>query len=53
METLPGKVCISCGKLSNQYVKFKCPACEEEIIRCYNCRETHIKYKSKCGFEGP
>ncbi|MGC8710145.1 MAG: zinc finger domain-containing protein [Candidatus Micrarchaeia archaeon] len=55
ITTLPGKVCISCGKLTSKYSQFKCPNCGEvEIIRCEHCRETYAKYKCpKCGFEGP
>ncbi|MDE1768659.1 MAG: RNA-binding protein [Candidatus Micrarchaeota archaeon] len=55
MSGLRGKVCVSCGRLSNEYVEFKCPGCKEEtMIRCRSCREKHTKYKcSKCGTEGP
>ena len=55
MSKAQGKVCSSCGKLTDKYVLFKCPQCgEEEIIRCNECRETHTKYRCKaCEFEGP
>ena len=52
---MPGKVCVSCGRLSDKYVDFKCPKCGKvELVRCYNCRETFIKYRCKeCEYEGP
>jgi predicted RNA-binding Zn-ribbon protein involved in translation (DUF1610 family) len=55
MAKAQGKVCSSCGRLTDKYVLFKCPSCgDENIIRCNSCRETHTKYKcSKCSFEGP
>jgi predicted RNA-binding Zn-ribbon protein involved in translation (DUF1610 family) len=55
MSELKGKVCSSCGRLSVQYVEFKCPNClDEKITRCYGCREKHTRYKCpKCGAEGP
>jgi len=50
--------CTSCNKhihASDNFVKFKCPACGEEwIIRCEKCKAASISYKcSKCGFTGP
>jgi len=49
--------CISCNLhmgASDNFVKFKCPGCNEQIIvRCDICRSNGIKYKCKCGFEGP
>ena len=50
-----GKVCTSCGRLTDKYVAFKCPSCnEQEIFRCEECRLNHTKYRcKKCGFEGP
>ena len=50
-----GKVCSSCGKLSDSYVLFKCPKCgDSEVIRCDECRLNHTKYRcKKCEFEGP
>jgi Zn-ribbon RNA-binding protein len=58
MATAPsqaGKTCISCGRLTNQYVEFACPKCGEGIIiRCEECRMSYTKYRCpKCGFEGP
>lgn len=55
MAKLPGKVCISCGRLTSQYVEFKCPECgKSNIIRCSQCRETYVLYKCPdCSFEGP
>ncbi len=52
---MPGKVCSSCGRLSSQYVEFKCPKCGEGVItRCDECRMTYTRYRcDKCGFEGP
>ncbi|MDE1855707.1 MAG: RNA-binding protein [Candidatus Micrarchaeota archaeon] len=51
----PGKVCSSCGRLTDQYVEFKCPSCGKgHIVRDYRCRENFVKYTCKeCGFEGP
>lgn len=55
MADNPGKLCVSCGRLTNQYVEFRCPSCGEgNIIRCYSCREKHTRYRcTKCDFEGP
>jgi predicted RNA-binding Zn-ribbon protein involved in translation (DUF1610 family) len=55
MSTPKGKVCASCGRLSVEYVEFKCPGClEENIVRCYSCREKHTRYRcTKCATEGP
>jgi predicted RNA-binding Zn-ribbon protein involved in translation (DUF1610 family) len=55
MNDSPGKICTSCGKLTKDYVEFKCPKCNEGvIIRCRECRENFRSYKcSVCGFEGP
>tara|TARA_Y100000310_G_scaffold345857_1_gene471551 strand:+ start:4424 stop:4597 length:174 start_codon:yes stop_codon:yes gene_type:complete len=51
-------VCSSCKKRvtnTTGTTKFLCPKCgDSQIIRCFHCRETAIKYKcDKCGFEGP
>ena len=50
-------ICTSCKKrITNDpgTVKFKCPECGTEIVRCSHCREVAAKYKCpKCGFEGP
>ena len=50
-----GKICTSCGRLTDRYVLFKCPSCnKEDIVRCDECRLNHTKYKCKaCEFEGP
>ncbi len=55
MSSPRGKNCSSCGRLSVEYVEFKCPGClEEKITRCYSCREKHTRYKCpKCGTGGP
>ncbi len=55
MSAQIGKLCSSCGKLSVEYVEFKCPGClQETIVRDMSCREKHTRYKcSKCGTEGP
>jgi predicted RNA-binding Zn-ribbon protein involved in translation (DUF1610 family) len=50
--------CTSCNinVISEQdWVKFPCPNCGEEIIvRCSRCRRLGVRYKcKKCGFEGP
>jgi len=52
---IPGKVCVSCGRLTHEYTEFKCPSCGEgTIIRDRHCREITNVYKcTKCGFEGP
>jgi predicted RNA-binding Zn-ribbon protein involved in translation (DUF1610 family) len=54
-SSLPGKICSSCGRLTSQYVEFKCPKCGEGVItRCDECRMTYTRYRcDKCGFEGP
>ncbi|MCL5412497.1 MAG: zinc finger domain-containing protein [Candidatus Marsarchaeota archaeon] len=55
MSVLPGKVCVSCGRLTNEYTEFQCPKCgNSKVIRCYHCREISNIYKcADCGFEGP
>lgn len=55
VEVIPGKVCVSCGRLSDSYTEFKCPKCgKSTIIRCKHCREISNIYKCKeCNFEGP
>ncbi len=48
--------CTSCHKeVTDNYVKFKCPACgKEQINRCNECRKKVVGYKcSECGFRGP
>jgi len=46
--------CVSCKKeVTNDFVKFKCPACGKDMIRCFDCRKTSTHYKCSCGFEGP
>ncbi|MCL4373766.1 zinc finger domain-containing protein [Candidatus Marsarchaeota archaeon] len=52
---LPGKRCVSCGRLTSEYTEFKCPKCGKgTIIRCDHCREITNSYKCDvCGFEGP
>lgn len=48
--------CVSCKKQVEKYVKFKCPECETEIIRCQHCRSLDIRYRcpnKECKFEGP
>lgn len=32
------KRCTTCGRETSDYVAFKCPVCEEEIVRCATCR---------------
>ena len=52
---MAGKVCVSCGRLTDKYVEFKCPKCAKStIVRCYSCRENFTRYTCKeCGYEGP
>ena len=46
--------CTSCGKNASDVVKFPCPKCGKEIIRCNKCRALSIKYSCPdCGFVGP
>ena len=46
--------CISCNKETEKIVKFPCPKCGHELIRCDKCRGLSIEYKCpKCGFVGP
>ncbi|MEA3343666.1 MAG: zinc finger domain-containing protein [archaeon] len=49
--------CSGCGAsiaAGERSVKFKCPGCGAEIIRCSKCKITSNKYAcSKCGFAGP
>jgi predicted RNA-binding Zn-ribbon protein involved in translation (DUF1610 family) len=55
MSGLRGKVCVSCGRLSADYIEFKCPGClKETIVRDHGCREKHTKYICpNCHTEGP
>ncbi len=55
VDIMPGKVCVSCGRLTSDYTEFKCPTCGKgHIVRCHHCREISNGYKcSECGFEGP
>ncbi|MCD6381633.1 MAG: DUF1610 domain-containing protein [Candidatus Aenigmarchaeota archaeon] len=51
-------LCTSCKRnvaTEENWVKFKCPNCGEEIIvRCERCRKLSVPYICpKCGFEGP
>ncbi|MDD2444736.1 MAG: zinc finger domain-containing protein [Candidatus Nanoarchaeia archaeon] len=46
--------CISCDKKSLDSVKFPCPKCKNEIMRCNKCRSLSIDYVCpKCGYRGP
>lgn len=46
--------CISCGvEVEEEGVIFECPMCSKKIARCGKCRKVSVKYKCKCGFEGP
>jgi predicted RNA-binding Zn-ribbon protein involved in translation (DUF1610 family) len=46
--------CTSCGsELDKGSVVLECPKCDNKIARCGKCRNLSIKYKCKCGFEGP
>lgn len=46
--------CISCGRNTPDVVKFECPKCKAEIVRCSKCRSLSVKYKCPdCGFVGP
>ncbi|MCX6774993.1 MAG: zinc finger domain-containing protein [DPANN group archaeon] len=50
------KSCSSCKKAidnDRSAVKFACPSCGTEIVRCGTCRQSAVKYKCSCGFEGP
>ena len=55
MDALIGKICSSCGRLTQDYTEFKCPVCgKSTLVRCKQCRETYNKYRCKdCEFEGP
>jgi predicted RNA-binding Zn-ribbon protein involved in translation (DUF1610 family) len=51
-------ICSTCGIDvigQEDFVKFNCPSCGEElIIRCRRCKKLSNPYKcSKCDFEGP
>jgi hypothetical protein len=54
-KVLPGKVCVSCGRMTSEYTEFKCPSCGEgTITRCRHCREISNTYKCGiCKFQGP
>ncbi|MFH1126686.1 MAG: zinc finger domain-containing protein [archaeon] len=49
--------CNGCGASitpGEHSVKFKCPGCGEDVVRCSKCKVTSNKYTcSKCGFVGP
>ena len=45
--------CTSCGKENTNNVKFPCPKCGKEILRCDKCRSLSVKYNcNKCGYIG-
>lgn len=45
--------CVSCGKETEDCVKFPCPECKKEISRCNKCRGLSIEFKCGCGYQGP
>ncbi len=49
------KKCTTCGRGSDDYVEFTCPACSnQKLVRCKTCRENDNKYSCPaCGFKGP
>ncbi|PIU02992.1 MAG: RNA-binding protein [Candidatus Diapherotrites archaeon CG09_land_8_20_14_0_10_32_12] len=47
-------ICNTCNKKTDDYVKFKCPSCGEQIYRCNHCRTLGNTFKcKKCGMELP
>lgn len=49
-------MCISCKNdiiADEKSVSFKCPVCDDLIVRCGKCRKLMVKWKCDCGFEGP
>ena len=38
--------CISCNKETSKIVKFPCPGCKEELLRCDKCRSLSIESKT-------
>ncbi|MEM3399592.1 MAG: zinc finger domain-containing protein [Candidatus Micrarchaeia archaeon] len=48
------KNCTTCGRKTKVFALFPCPACGEEIIRCFHCREiSNVYVCPKCGLKGP
>ena len=49
------KVCITTNKVvTNDFVEFHCPQCNERIIRSLAARRNSLEYKCpSCGFTGP
>lgn len=51
------KRCVSCKEEISSHphsVQFKCPNCDETIIRCGKCRKLMLKWTCpSCGFTGP
>lgn len=47
--------CVSCNReVTDDYVRFKCPGCKRELIRCMECRNNVTSYKCpECALEGP
>ncbi|MBT7705940.1 RNA-binding protein [archaeon] len=46
--------CISCEKQDTNSVKFPCPGCGVQLMRCHKCRGLSIEYTCiKCGYKGP
>ncbi|MAG39648.1 RNA-binding protein [Candidatus Pacearchaeota archaeon] len=46
--------CISCEKKTVDSVKFPCPKCGFDLMRCNKCRTLSIDYACpKCKFVGP
>ena len=45
--------CTSCSKETHESVKFPCPGCGNEVLRCDKCRNLSIDFECKCGHTGP
>ncbi|MBT3642671.1 RNA-binding protein [archaeon] len=46
--------CTSCSKETTKSVKFPCPKCGKQILRCDKCRSLSIEYKcNNCEYVGP
>ncbi len=49
------KTCISTNKMvTNDFIEFHCPGCNERIVRSLDSRARSLEYKCPtCGFTGP
>ena len=45
--------CKSCEMEIVKGVRFPCPKCKKEVVRCNKCRTLSIEYTCDCSYQGP